>query len=166
MSELKNRQRGRDGAPADTAAPASPGAVPERQDPSPPADDYKVGPGRPPKETRFTTGVSGNPSGRRKREDTFWEIFGKVAYGKVPIKDRGALSRIEVVVTQLFAEAMKGDKRARRDCLELMVRYSPPPPPSNDNAEASAEHHRAVIEAFLEGVRSKHPSPPGGEDDE
>jgi len=171
MSDPKQEGGGSRGAPAhgreptsaegeDAATPAAPAAAPAR------ADEYKVGPGRPPRDTRFKKGISGNPSGRRKEREGFWDILRDVAYGRVRVKDHGELSRIEVVLMQLFADAIKGEKRARAECIELMIRYSPPPKATNENDEASAGEDREVIKAFIESLRRKNPPRGEGDTDE
>jgi hypothetical protein len=131
----------------------------------PPANDYKVGPGRPPKDTQFKKGVSGNPSGRRKKGENFWDILAEVAFGKVVVKGRGEVSRIRVLLMQAFAEASNGDKRARAECFALMLRYSPTPNPTNDNDEASPAEDRELIKAFAESLRTNHRSPEDEDED-
>jgi hypothetical protein len=170
MSDLDRKGGGSPGAPADGAEAASPtgskvagleAPIPAGND----GNDYKVGPGRPPKETRFPKGVSGNPSGRRKRNDSFWDIVHEVAYGKVRIKDHGEVPRIAIVLRQCFADAMKGDKRARAECIELMTRFSPPPKPTNENHELGAEANREVVQAFLEDWLARQRAPEAGDAD-
>jgi hypothetical protein len=144
-----------EGAPAETGPASS-----EREEAAGPAvpasssDDYKVGPGRPPKATRFPKGVSGNPSGRRKRVESFWDILCDVAYSKVAVKGHGEVPRIKVLVMQAFADASKGDKRARAECMALMTRYSPAPSPTNENNEVDAAENRELIKAFVESVKA------------
>jgi hypothetical protein len=146
------------GASAEAAEPASSEGkqVATPAVPAPATDDYKVGPGRPPIGSRYPKGVSGNPSGRRKRVEDFWDIPRDVAYSKVAVKGHGQVARIRVLLMQAFADASKGDKRARAECIALMMRYSPPPNPTNDNNEANAAANRELIEAFVESVRANH----------
>jgi hypothetical protein len=48
--------------------------------------EYKVGYGKPPLETRFKPGVSGNPNGRKAGRPNFKTIVERVAHRKVPIR--------------------------------------------------------------------------------
>lgn len=169
MSEVKEQRGGSDAAPAEGpiagAGDTKSGTATDQGPARPADDDYKVGPRRPPKDTRFKKGVSGNPSGRRKRGEDFWDIFRDVAYSTVAVKGHGEVSRIRVLVMQAFADASQGDKRARAECFALMLRNSPAPIPTNDNHEVSAAEDRELIKAFADSLRANHGSPEGDDED-
>jgi uncharacterized protein DUF5681 len=71
-----------------------------------------VGYGKPPKNTRFKTGVSGNPKGRPKRSPmALAEIVGKVLNAPIEYRDRGEIkiaSRLELSLKLLVDRAVKG----------------------------------------------------------
>jgi hypothetical protein len=71
-----------------------------------------VGYGRPPKNTRFKAGVSGNPKGRPKRSPmALAEIVGKVLNAPIEYRDQGRIktaSRLEVSLKLLVDRAVKG----------------------------------------------------------
>ena len=56
--------------------------------------DYPVGYGRPPKETRFQPGKSGNPAGRRKGSRTVGAILTDIIEQKVPVTENGKTRRM------------------------------------------------------------------------
>jgi hypothetical protein len=53
------------------------------------SDEYKVGYGKPPKHTRFTPGVSGNPKGKPRKNKTFEEEVQAVLGTRVPVTING-----------------------------------------------------------------------------
>ncbi len=76
---------------------------------------YSVGYGRPPKDTQFKPGQSGNRKGRprgSKNFDTLWEAELK---SLIPITEKGkrkVISKIEAIIKQLVTKAAAGDLRA------------------------------------------------------
>src|SRR5262245_10535277 len=91
--------------------------------------DYKVGPGRPPREYQFKPGQSGNPKGS-KRKPPSMELDLKVALERAlnkPIKVKQGekeriLSMAVAGIEQLVAQFVKGDRHARRDLIALADR--------------------------------------------
>jgi Family of unknown function (DUF5681) len=92
-----------------------------REDP-----DYKVGPGRPPKEFRFPKGKSGNPKGRKPKPPTLAPdlkaALERALNEKVPVKQGERtllLSKADAGILQLVNQFAKGDRHARRDLFQL-----------------------------------------------
>ena len=91
--------------------------------PSPePEEEYKVGPGRPPKEHQWKPGQSGNPKGAKRKnrslipelKEEFERVFSQKL--KVTQGDRQRLiSRWVAGLEQLSIQFAKGDRHARRD---------------------------------------------------
>jgi len=74
--------------------------------------DYKVGKGNPPKHTQWKKGQSGNPSGNKKKDDSFQAMLEKLAGEEILVHKNGAamsMTRKEAVVSAVIAKAMKGD---------------------------------------------------------
>ena len=83
--------------------------------------DYKVGPGKPPLQTRFKKGQSGNPGGRRKKqlpalladaldEPVFVTIDG----------ERRQITKREAIVRQLVNKSTTADLRATKMLFDMM----------------------------------------------
>jgi Family of unknown function (DUF5681) len=92
----------------------------------PPENDNKVGYGKPPKETRFKKGQSGNPRGRPRATEDLKMLVGKVLDEKVVITEKGrsrTISMFEAVIKQLVRRSAQGDYRATRDLLELVQEF-------------------------------------------
>jgi len=82
---------------------------------------YEVGYGKPPRETRFRPGRSGNPKGRPKRAKNFATAFEQELLSTVPIVENGRrrlVSKREVVVKQLVNKAVAGDLKATSTLLD------------------------------------------------
>jgi len=92
---------------------------------------YEVGYGKPPRETQFKKGRSGNPKGRprgsknknpRNEAPELLRIFEKEATRLVPILDgteRIRISMLEAVFKSAFIQAAKGDHRSQKLVLEI-----------------------------------------------
>ncbi len=84
---------------------------------------YSVGYGKPPKDTQFAKGQSGNPSGRPKGKKNHATIFIKACEELVLVKGKDGTKRImkiEAACTQLANKAAGGDLRA---IGELLIGY-------------------------------------------
>jgi hypothetical protein len=86
------------------------------------ADEYEVGYRRPPKETQFTKGQSGNPNGRPKGSKNLVTMFSAIALREITVTENGrakTMTSIEAVLHRAMNLAMSGDMRAMRDVLRL-----------------------------------------------
>jgi hypothetical protein len=133
--------------------------------PAPPAEeDYKVGPGRPPKQYQWKPGQSGNPKGaKRKKQSLIPELkkeFERVFSQKLKVTqgDRQRfISRWVAGLEQLSIQFAKGDRHARRDVLyfaeklgvDLLNSAAP-------DTELSADY-QAILDAYVERrTQEKH----------
>ncbi|MGX1740389.1 DUF5681 domain-containing protein [Bosea sp. NPDC055353] len=86
---------------------------------APPAVGYK----KPPQQTRFRKGQSGNPSGRRKAVPDLdvMALFDNVLGERITVTRNGrpqVATKLEVFVRQIVDGALKGDVSARRDLFK------------------------------------------------
>src|SRR5262249_30339952 len=105
----------------DSSSGSAPRAEPATADP-----EYKVGPGRPPKEHQFPPGKSGNPKGRRPKprsiEHDLKPVLGRALSKKIKLKQGQSerdVTMAEAGIEQLVAQYAKGDRHARRDLFWL-----------------------------------------------
>ena len=83
----------------------------------------KVGPGKPPRHTRFKPGQSGNPKGRPKGSKNFATILQQQLTKKITITVDGKPRRVtvqEVIARRLATDSMKGTTKA----MELLIRLT------------------------------------------
>jgi hypothetical protein len=97
---------------------------------SDPSDqDYRVGPGRPPKAYRFQPGQSGNPKGARRKPGSIApdlkSLFERALSEKVTLRQgerEKIITKAAAGIEQLVNQFAKGDRHARRDLLALAER--------------------------------------------
>lgn len=93
---------------------------------SKPKGDYVVGKGRPPVETRFRPGRSGNIGGRPKGAKGINTIVKDVLNSKVTIVEghrKRTISKLEFIVTRLANDAAQGKPAAVKSLLDLIKTY-------------------------------------------
>jgi hypothetical protein len=122
------------------------------------AEEYKVGPGRPPKEYQFPPGTSGNPNGRRRKPPSLLpdlrRLFEQALSEKVTLKqgDRErTLTMAEAGIKQLVAQFAKGDRHARRDVFACADKLGLDLIAGQRKAieEALASDHQAILDAYV-----------------
>ena len=133
-------------------------------------EEYKIGPGRPPKEYRFKKGApSPNPRGRPRKQrttpDLKKELEGELAV-KVQVKKgdkfvpitKGALG-----IQQLVNQYAKGDRYARRDLLEIASKLGVNLFAGIEAAfEQIAPNHEKILKAYTEQQKQFAEGPNGG----
>lgn len=97
--------------------PSHPGLPDDARDndrPPSAGPDYVVGYGRPPHESRFKPGRSGNPKGRPPGSPAFKALLQRELDERISVKDQGRrrkLSKRGVIVKRLVGEAMAGSTK-------------------------------------------------------
>ena len=83
--------------------------------------DYKVGPGKPPLQTRFKKGQSGNPGGRRKKQLPAWlaDALDEPVFVTID-GERRQITKREAVVHQLVNKSTTADLRATKMLFDMM----------------------------------------------
>jgi len=97
---------------------------------------YKVGYGKPPKETQFKPGRSGNPRGRPKGSRNLATDLAAELGEQITVREDGHSRRISkqrALIKSLMAKALQGDVRASAATLALYARVITEPPDTADD---------------------------------
>ena len=90
------------------------------------SDAYEIGYGKPPVETRFRPGQSGNPRGRPRKQLSVFDVIDKLLREKVPVKIGGdvkMMTRQNIALRAVSNRAMNGDLKAFQFLLDTRDRY-------------------------------------------
>ena len=135
-------------------------------------EQYRVGPGRPPKEHQFKPGQSGNPKGAKRKPPSFapdLKLALERALNKTVTLKQGEKERIVTMaaagIEQLVAQFAKGDRHARRDLVALAEKLGVDLTAGQHQSvqEALASDHQAILEAYVvrrRGVTAPYSSSP------
>src|SRR2546421_8368526 len=124
------------------------------------AEEYKVGPGHPPKEHQFRPGSSGNPKGRKRNPASLApdlkRIFQEALSQKVTVKlkqgdKEQTLTLAEAGIKQVVLQFANGDRHARRDVFHYAEKLGIDLLAGHQHAieEALAPDHQAILDAYV-----------------
>ena len=92
------------------------------------SDEYEVGYGKPPRNTQFKKGQSGNPKGRSKGRKNMRTILTDVLNCNVTITENGRIQKVkymEAFVKQMAAKGLNGSTRDQIALLKAIHDYAP-----------------------------------------
>jgi hypothetical protein len=118
-----------------------------------PDQGHKVGYGRPPLESRFKPGTSGNKKGRPKGSRNAKSIVEEVINSPVTIKENGKArktTKLRAVIEATTLNAMKGDIRAVNALVALLIRTGQLDQADNEQLMTSVpEEDQSIINDYL-----------------
>ncbi len=127
--------------------------------------DYEIGYGKPPKATQWPKGQSGNPSGKRKKEQSLAEMIAKLADEEIVVQRNGvacSMTQKEAMLRSVFAKAMKGDLPSAKFISEHWETDSMAALVEDDvmtEAELSVMASQANWQQLLDGLRAEKDAP-------
>jgi hypothetical protein len=132
--------------------------------------DYKVGYGRPPLESRFKPGRSGNPKGRKPGSRNVSSAIRDALLRKVVVVEndrRQIITLLEAATRQLANKAAAGDLRATKLTIELLhqseIREAAQ---AGTNTSISIEARATADAAILAAIRDQALQVAAGEAEE
>jgi hypothetical protein len=144
--------------------------MPKRKKPK--SGDYEVGFGRPPKDTQFQPGHSGNQKGRPKGIRPVGAVLRDIIQRKVPVTEEGGKTRrlavLEVMLLRLANDAMRSDQKAIKLILSLAERYAESPG-TNTQFDGLLAEDQEILAQYLKETQEEPPkeTPTAkGEDDD
>ena len=102
----------------------------DRPDEKKPTDGYTIGYRKPPAQTRFKKGQSGNPTGRPKGTLNFATALERALGEPVVVNEGGkrrTVTKLDAAVTQLVNKSAMGDLRAMKQYLTVRHAYDGEP---------------------------------------
>jgi hypothetical protein len=121
--------------------------------------EYKVGPGRPPKEHQFKPGQSGNPKGAERKPKPMAPdlkaALERALNESIKLKQgerERTMTMAEAGIKQLVAQFVKGNHQARRDVIGLAKELGVDLMAGQQQAlqEAVAANHEAILNAYVD----------------
>jgi hypothetical protein len=122
-----------------------------------PGRAYAVGYGRPPIESRFQPGSSGNPRGRRKGSKNLKTLIRKAMTASISIQEgtkTRRVSKIEGVVLRQLQSALKGDDRSAMAVIKMAMQMGLLEEPASNAAEDTALS--GADERILDELLARH----------
>jgi Family of unknown function (DUF5681) len=118
---------------------------------------YAVGYGRPPIESQFQPGTSGNPRGRRKGSKNLKTLIRKAMTASVSIHEgtkTRRVTKIEGVVLRQLQSALTGDDRSAMAVIKMAMQMGLLEEPASNAAEDTALS--GADERILEELLARH----------
>lgn len=124
--------------------------------------DYEVGYGKPPRNTRFRKGQSGNPAGRRKgarglKADLHDELNARLTISIAGQKVKDTTQRL--MLRTLAARAASGNVQATRLLVDLIMQVFGPGDRGGE-AQSLSAMDRALLERALARIDAGDDAPP------
>jgi hypothetical protein len=117
---------------------------------------YEVGYGKPPHQSRFRPGESGNPRGRPRSAKNTSTVIREALNERVKLKDsRRSMSKLEISMAQLANKAAGGDLKAIGMVLGLYRDIEAAAAAAGESAQAPLDSaDREILEMLLHKVRA------------
>ena len=118
---------------------------------------YEIGYGKPPAETRFKPGQSGNPRGRKRGRKNFRSEIADILEARVTITEGGkkkTVSSRAAALMRLREKALKGDAKAMDRLFQLAAQHA-----SEEDAagreRALTIHEEDILARYVESQTNK-----------
>jgi hypothetical protein len=111
---------------------------------------YDVGYGKPPKNSQFPAGQSGNPKGRPKGSANLAAALNRALKEKVEVVEHGrrkSITKLDAAVKAMVNRAVKGDAKAMQQMLVLAPLVGMDPVTNNQSIDAN---DAAILQSLME----------------
>jgi hypothetical protein len=120
--------------------------------------DYEVGYGKPPRQTRFQPGQSGNPRGRPRGSQNLSTLLSQALEEPVIVVEHGRRRRItkrRAIVTQLVNRSAKADLKAIQLLMPLVRDIESRADPGSADPSVFAEADQQIIQRIQARLRGR-----------
>lgn len=114
-------------------------------------NEYEIGYGKPPEDTRFKIGRSGNPKGRPKGSKNTYKLLNEILNQKIEVTEKGKIIKISkkvAMLTQLANQGAKGNLKAITALFPHMLMADLKEEEKNQVMESLKKDDIAIIEAY------------------
>jgi len=118
-------------------------------------EEYEIGYKKPPRDSQFKPGYSGNKKGRPKEGKNTYIILTEVLEQKISIKENGRdlkISKKLAMIMQLVNKAVKGDVKAINSLLPHMLMADVKEEDKNKILASISQDDREIITNYLKNV--------------
>lgn len=129
------------------------------------SNDYEIGYKKPPKQTQFQAGHSGNPNGRPKGLKNLATDLQEELEQKILITEANksqTVTKQRAMIKTLFAKALKGETRAANVLIGLILGLEQAERNSSDGTALSGED-QAILAAYTKQLLGEHQADEKGE---
>ena len=115
-------------------------------------NEYEVGYGKPPEDTKFKDGKSGNPKGRPKGSKNTYKLLQEILDQKLEVVDNGKkikISKKVAMLTQLINQGVKGDVKAISVLFPHMLMADIRDEEKDQVIAAMSRDDKAIIESYI-----------------
>lgn len=115
-------------------------------------NEYKIGYGKPPENTKFKEGKSGNPKGRPKGSKNTYNLLNEILNQKLEVVENGKkikISKKSAMLTQLINKGVKGDIKAITALLPHMLMADIKEEEKDQVIAALNRDDKAIIESYI-----------------
>jgi Family of unknown function (DUF5681) len=133
-----------------------------KADPRTEPDEYKVGYGKPPKDTQFPKGQSGNPKGRPKGSKNLVTLIHEMLDQLIPVREDGRSRKVPAraaIAKRMVNGGLAGNQRAIDQLLKIpgvLGTGDGMAFVSDSNREPPTAGDRAILERFKQRVIEEH----------
>jgi len=118
-------------------------------------EDYEIGFGKPPEQTRFKPGESGNPKGRPRRSRNMRTLLQEGLKSKVTIREGDKMrkvSKAEAIAMKLLADAAAGKPAAVAKVLEYASEIAAEEE-RHGGSTTLTETDKDILDRYIQAVR-------------
>ena len=123
---------------------------------------YEIGYRRPPQQSRFTPGKSGNPNGRPKGSRNFMTLLDQELAAPIVVNENGKkkkISRMQAMTKRLVTGALQGDQKALLTLVEILRRTGRFD--QTDVATLLPDNYQSILDTYVTRRQKAHPEKSG-----